>query len=464
MLKKRMGSSAQQHVLLFPFMAKGHTIPLLQFGRILLNRHVAVTVITTPANRPFVEESLAGTAASVVTIPFTSTAVPGVESTDKLPSMSLFYNFALSTVSMQPHFEQALEALPRVSFMVTDGFLWWTLQSANIFKIRRLAFTGMSSYCMSLCRVAAVEGIFSGPQPKGELVELTQFTWIRMCKDDVETEFRNREAETAAHEFNTKMMETTMNSYGVVENSFYELQPAFVDYLNSNSSYKTWCLGPFCLAAQQPKKIYRVPDTKPRWIRWLDEKLEQKCSVLYVSFGSQPEVSLEQLEELAVGLEESSVSFLWVITKKNWDLPEGFEERVKSKGMVVREWVDQREILMHESMKGFLSHCGWNSVLESVCAGVPILAWPLAADQHLNAKMVDEEIRVGLRVETSDGSLRGFVKREGLKKTVRELMEGEKRKEAMKKVGEWACMAIKAVEEGGSSWSSLEFLLQETSV
>ncbi|MED6134892.1 hypothetical protein PIB30_041143 [Stylosanthes scabra] len=203
---------------------------------------------------------------------------------------------------------------------------------------------------------------------------------------------------------------------------------------------------------------------KPRWIRWLDEKLEHKASVLYVSFGSQPDVSHEQLEEIAFGLEESSVSFLWVITKENWDLPEGFEERVKSKGIVVREWVDQKEILMHESVRGFLNHCGWNSVLESVCAGVPILVWPLAADHHLAAKLVVEEIRVGLRVETSDGSVRGFVRREGLKKTVMELMEGEKGKEAMKKVSELACMAKKAVEESGSSWSNLESLLQEMCV
>ncbi|MED6109682.1 hypothetical protein PIB30_035950 [Stylosanthes scabra] len=326
-----MGSSAQQHVLLFPFMAKGHTIPLLQFGRILLNRHVAITVVTTPANRPFVEESLASTAASVVTIPFTKSVVPGVESTDKLPSMSLFYNFALSTVSMQPHFEQALEALPRVSFMVTDGFLWWTLQSANKFKIRRLVYYGMSSYCLLLYRVAAVEGVLSGPQPEGELVELTQFTWIRMCKDDVEAEFRNGEVGNVAQEVNMKMVEATMNSYGVVENSFYELQPVFVAYLNSNYSYKKWCVGPFCLPAQRPNKIYSHPDTKPRWIQWLDEKLEQKNSVLYVSFGSQPEISHEQLEEIAFGLEESSVSFVWVITKKNWELPEGFEESEKQR-------------------------------------------------------------------------------------------------------------------------------------
>ncbi|MED6195431.1 hypothetical protein PIB30_037788 [Stylosanthes scabra] len=115
---------------------------------------------------------------------------------------------------------------------------------------------------------------------------------------------------------------------------------------------------------------------------------------------------------------------------------------------------------MHESVRGFVSQCGWNSVLESVCAGVPILVWPLASEQHLAAKLVVEEIRVGVRVETSDGSVREFVRREGLRKTIMELMEGEKGKEAMKKVSEWACMAKKAVKKGGSSWSNLEALLR----
>ncbi|MQK22673.1 hypothetical protein EI013_30365, partial [Escherichia coli] len=92
------------------------------------------------------------------------------------------------------------------------------------------------------------------------------------------------------------------------------------------------------------------------------------------------EMSHEQLEEIATGLEESMVNFLWVIRKDEWGLPDGFEEKVKSRGIVVREWVDQREILMHESVEGFLSHCGWNSVLESICAGVPILAWPMMAE------------------------------------------------------------------------------------
>lgn len=91
-----------------------------------------------------------------------------------------------------------------------------------------------------------------------------------------------------------------------------------------------------------------------------------------------------------------------------------FEKRVKEHGMVVRDWVDQWEILSHESVKGFLSHCGWNSALESICVGVPLLAWPMMAEQPLNAKLVVEELKIGVRIETKDGTVNGFVTREEL--------------------------------------------------
>ncbi|XP_024179281.1 UDP-glycosyltransferase 90A1 [Rosa chinensis] len=115
--------------------------------------------------------------------------------------------------------------------------------------------------------------------------------------------------------------------------------------------------------------------------------------------------------------------------------------------MVVSEWVDQTEILNHESVECFLSHCGWNSAMEAICAGMPFLAWPMMAEQPLNARMVVEEIEVGLRVETCDGSVSGFVKAEGLEKMVKKLMEGEVVRKKGKEVGE--------VEEGGSSWRTL---------
>ncbi|XP_020208497.1 UDP-glycosyltransferase 90A1 [Cajanus cajan] len=460
-----VSDGSPSHVLLFPFMSKGHTIPLLHLATTLLRRSISVTVVTTPANRPFIAGFLTGTAASVATLPFPAAAnIPsGVESTDKLPSMSLplFYEFATATSSMQPHFEHLLETLPRVSFMLTDFFLWWTVHSAKRFGIPRFAVSGMSCYSSSVSIEAIRSGILTGSQPDDELVALTRFPWIRLSKEDFDPEFRNFDPSTLGSVFHREVLSAVSGSHCVLVNSFYELEPTFVDYVNAASSPKSFCIGPLCLTEWAPK-VYSEARAKPRWVTWLDQKLEEKCSVLYVAFGSQAEVSREQVGEMGRGLEESKVSFLWVMRKEEWGVGGGFEERVKGRGMVVREWVDQREILMHESVGGFVSHCGWNSVLESVCAGVPIVAWPVMAEQYLNARMVEEEMKVGLRVERCDGSVRGFVKWEGLQKAVKEVMEGDKGKKAREKVRELAEMAKMATQQGGSSWSTLDSILSQT--
>jgi hypothetical protein len=149
-------SEAQaHHVVLFPFMSKGHTVPILHLAHLLLRRGHAVTIFTTAANRPFIAHSLAQTSASVVDLPFpqnvTDDIPAGIESTEKLPSMSLFHSFANGTKPMQPAFERALENLPRVSFIVSDWFLWWTLESASKLNIPRFVFHGMSYYSRAVC-------------------------------------------------------------------------------------------------------------------------------------------------------------------------------------------------------------------------------------------------------------------------------------------------------------------------
>lgn len=316
----------------------------------------------------------------------------------------------------------------------------------------------MSCYSVSLFTEATRSGILGGSQPDHELGRLTQFPWIRLCKEDFESHFRNPD-----EAYNMEIISSTYNSKGILVNSFYDLEPTFVDYMNTESFPKSWCVGPLCLTEWRPK-VYSDKVLKPTWVAWLDQKLQEKRRVLYVAFGSQAEISREQLEEIAIGLEELNVCFLWVLRKdeSEWGLPCGFEERVRGRGMVIREWVDQREILMHESVEGFVSHCGWNSVLESICAGVPIVGWPFMAEQFLNVRMVEEELKIGLRVETCNGSVRGFVKREGLKKTVIEVMEGEKGKNLREKVMQLSEMAKMATQEGGSSWSTLNSLLNET--
>lgn len=133
--------------------------------------------------------------------------------------------------------------------------------------------------------------------------------------------------------------------------------------------------------------------------KWLNKKEKRSC--ILVSFGSEFYLSKGDMEEIAHGLELSHVNFIWVVRfpgsgeqgerkkKKNVveeELPKGFLERVGERGMVVEEWVPQVQILKHRSTGGFLSHCGWSSVLESIKSGVPIIAAPMQLDQPLNAR------------------------------------------------------------------------------
>uniref|UniRef100_A0A803M8D8 Glycosyltransferase n=2 Tax=Chenopodium quinoa TaxID=63459 RepID=A0A803M8D8_CHEQI len=462
------------HIALFPFMSKGHTIPLLDLTKVIHNHRpkATFTIFTTPANEPFISASLSTLSPNTVTIislpfSFTNNDIPmGVESTDRLPSMSFFHSFALTTETIQPHFETALENIRKqgnpISFLISDGFLYWTQPSAALFNIRRLVCFGMNMYAYALSRSVLVNELFSGVESKDEEIQIPEFPLIKVRIDDFDSSFHEKfDTQEPKFDFNFKFLNSVMMSCGVIMNSFSELEQPFVEYMNSISNEpKSWCVGPFCLA-DKPTTL-ESPEM-PEWMKWLDKKWDEGKHVMYIAFGSQAEISNEQLKEILTGLEKSEACFLWALRIKpsQEEIMEGFEERIKERGLVVRGWVEQRDILEHKSVQGFLSHCGWNSAIESICAGVPILAWPMMADQHLNAKMVAEEIEVGVRVETIDGSPRGFVKWDGLSKMVRELMEGDMGKNVRKKVKELSEVARKSVEEGGSSWCNMELLLNE---
>ncbi|KAF8011448.1 hypothetical protein BT93_J1921 [Corymbia citriodora subsp. variegata] len=429
----------------------------------------AVTVFTTSSNLPFVSRHLAGTSASAVSLAFPGDVpglTSGIESTDALPSMSFFPAFANATVLMQPSLEAELQRLhPRPAFMLSDGFLWWTLESASKFGIPRLVFFGMGNYAMAVSWATFFENHLHGPTAEDEPFNVNAFPWIKLTKNDFERHHSQPLTEENPQlEFLMKVVVATQKSNGLVVNSFQELEPTFLDYWNRERGPKAWYVGPL-FPLEDP--VARDPPLQTTWAEWLDRKRAGGERVLYAAFGSQVEIPAAQLLEIALGLESSGVGFLWVVKRKESeiiaDVDSGFDYRVRGRGIVVREWVDQRAILVHESVQGFLSHSGWNSVLESLCTRVPILAWPMMAEQPLNARMVAEEMGVGLRVETADGTVRGFVRGDGLAKTVRELMEGERGEAARKKAKVAAEAARKAVEEGGSSWIAQETLMEEVS-
>ncbi|GLJ19519.1 hypothetical protein SUGI_0352410 [Cryptomeria japonica] len=169
-----------------------------------------------------------------------------------------------------------------------------------------------------------------------------------------------------------------------------ELEGKYVKYFGKVTGKPVVPLGPLL----SPHVSGRNADSDV--LTWLDK--QSPSSVVYVSFGSQCFLSREEIAEVALGLEASWQPFLWALDGDSFWVPEGFVERVGERGVVVRGWVPQREILAHPSIGGFMTHCGWNSVMEGMSNGSSFIASPMQFDQCHNTRLVVQELKAGVEV------------------------------------------------------------------
>jgi hypothetical protein len=188
---------------------------------------------------------------------------------------------------------------------------------------------------------------------------------------------------------------------------------------------------------------------------WLDA--QPLGSVVYVNFGSITVMTPAQLAEFAWGLARCGRPFLWVIrpdlvTGEDAVLPEELYAETKERGLFL-SWCPQRQVLSHPSVGLFLTHSGWNSTLESICAGVPMICWPFFAEQMTNCWYACTKWGIGLEIGTN-------VTREEVALLVREAMDGEKGKEMRENVMMWKEKAMAATEEGGSSSVNIQQLVE----
>lgn len=194
---------------------------------------------------------------------------------------------------------------------------------------------------------------------------------------------------------------------------------------------------------------------------WLDSRPE--CSVIYVCFGSRTVLTSRQMEVVTSALETSGAQFVMAVKSPDerhvgqdvGSIPEGFEERVKGRGLVIRGWSPQLAILGHGSMGSFLTHCGWNSVLESLVAGVVMVTWPMGADQYTNARLIVDEVGVGIR--GGEGVTENVPNVEELSGVIKRSLEKDCRERV--RARELKKVALEAVGEGGSSQVELDDLV-----
>ncbi|BBH07734.1 UDP-glucosyl transferase 73B3 [Prunus dulcis] len=208
-------------------------------------------------------------------------------------------------------------------------------------------------------------------------------------------------------DFFDKMGAVETETYGMIVNTFEELEPAYVQAYKKVKNDKLWCIGPASLCNKddldKAQRGNKVSIDELHCFKWLDSWA--LASVLYACFGSMCHLSSEQLIEIGLALEASNKPFIWVVRGcieiqelEKWIAESGFEERNRARSLVIHGWAPQTLILSHPAVGGFLTHCGWNSTLEGICAGVPLLTWPLHGDQFINEKLVEQILKISVRV------------------------------------------------------------------
>ncbi|KAF5952858.1 hypothetical protein HYC85_010802 [Camellia sinensis] len=458
------------HVALLPSPGMGHLIPLVEFAKQLVRHHPFSATFIIPTIGPL--SSAQTSVLKSLSEPISHLFLPPITFDDHHhldPVTQIALTMTRSLPSIRDVFESLIATTNLVAFVVdplgTDAF-----DVAKQFCI--------PSYLLSTSPAMTLSWCFLFPKIQDEMdqtacdkyIDLLEPVQIPGCVPVRVTDLMVHPARDGHSEIYKWILHHCRRfslADGIILNSFIDLEPGPIKALQGNEpgNPPVYPIGPI-VGAGSSSSLER-----PECLKWLDN--QPRGSVLFVSFGSGGTLSNDQLNELALGLEMSGQRFLWVVkipddrsanasylSVQNQDdaigfLPKGFMERTKERALFIFSWAPQVEVLSHSSTGGFVTHCGWNSILESVVNGVPLIAWPLFAEQKMNAVMLSEGLKVALRPNINQN---GIVGREEIAGTVKALMEGDEGKMLRNRMLELKEAALKALSKDGSSTKSLSEL------
>ncbi|KAK7292354.1 hypothetical protein RIF29_08132 [Crotalaria pallida] len=458
-------------IYFIPYLAFGHMIPLCDIARFFSSRGNHVTIITTPANaqilNPFISNHF-----QVHNIQFPSQEVDLPDGVENLSNVTDFTHSAKiyqAATLLKGPMEQFVEQNPP-DCIVADFIYAWMDDLASKLHIPRLAFNGFSLFA-----VCAFDSLYANPS-------------IDAPDDYAIQGFPHRITLKATPPkdilgFLEQLRKTELKSHGLIVNNFAELDgEEYIKHYEKTTGHKAWHLGPASLIhtteKEKAERGQKSVVSMHKCLSWLDSK--QPNSVLYICFGSLCHFPDNQLLEIACGVEASGHQFIWVVPEKKgkedesdeekekW-LPKGFEERNKMKGMIIRGWAPQVLILGEPAIGAFLTHCGWNSTVEAVSAGVPMITWPVHGEQFFNEKLITQVRKIGVEVGAREWKRFGFTKMDNLvgrdliEKAVRRLMDAgsEEAEEIRRCAQKFGQKARQAVQQGGSSHNNLTALIDD---
>ncbi|KAE9465493.1 hypothetical protein C3L33_02598, partial [Rhododendron williamsianum] len=480
-----MAAQTQQlHFILFPLMAQGHMIPVIDIARLLAQRGVTVTIVTTPHNANRFRAIVTRAIESGLSIRFLELRFPceeaglpeGCENLDLLPSMDWASKFFVATSMLQQPLEEELgEMEPKPSCIISDMGFPWTSELASKFHIPRIVFHGTCCFSLLCSHNLKLYNVLDNLKSESEPFVVPGLPDpIELTKAQLPG--FNTPSSSPLKSVSDQIREAEKAAYGVVVNTFEELETEYVKEFRKAKGGKVWCIGPVSLCnkevSDKAERGKKPSIEGTHCLDWLD--LQDPGSVVYVCLGSLSRLTASQMIDIGLGLEESNRPFIWVVKEtsdelEKWISEEGFGERTKDRGLLIRGWAPQVLILSHPAIGLFFTHCGWNSTLEGVCAGVPMMTWPMFAEQFCNEKLVVQVLRIGVSVGVGvpmrwgeENKVGVLVKKDVVKEGIDDLLdggeEGEVRRERARKLGD---MARRAIEEGGSSHLNMTLLIQD---
>ncbi|KAL6843638.1 hypothetical protein ACP4OV_026700 [Aristida adscensionis] len=467
-------TTAPLHLVFVPFLARSHFAPLAAKAAAAAQEGGATTTATIVTTRHFA--ALAPRSVPVQVAPFR--APGGHEDFSLLPegdaaAAAAQAFFAAAEAALAPALAEVLRQHGASAVaVVSDAVLHWAPRVARGCGAPHVTFHTIGAFAAAAMVALHLHRPAAAPLPEPFGLPGGFPHPVRLCRAQVNEGallhlplFRAAEAQ----------------SHAVAFNSFAALEADFAEYYRRQHGGcpRVFLVGPTRAAAVSPRGDDGAGAERDPILQWLDGR--PAGTVVYVCFGSTCGLGASQLRELAAGLRASGCPFLWVIPSQTAAAGDGGgggtepEERASSHGMVVAgRWAPQAKILAHRAVGGFVTHCGWNSALEAVSAGVPVATWPLRAEQFLNEAFLVEVLGVGMRVReaaaaaTARGAdLDAVVPAEAVAGAVGRLMgygdgDHEGTAEARRaRARELGAAARAAVAEGGSSRSEWARLVDE---
>ncbi|KAB2011305.1 hypothetical protein ERO13_D09G009100v2 [Gossypium hirsutum] len=437
------------HILVIPYPAQGHVIPLMDLSSCLLKHGFKITFVTLEFNHQNAMDILAlrgeemGNRVHLVSVP------DGLGSSEERNQPGKISEAILQT--MPRKVEELIEEINgserKINCVIADQSLGWALEIAKKHGIKRAAFCPAAAALLVLgfsIPKLIDDGVIDqdGTPLKREMIKLSPNMPPMNTMNFVWACIGNINAQKNIFKLMVRNNESIKLTDWLLCNSTYELEPAAFTMAPNIKP-----IGPLLAPKSKP--------TDSNCLTWLNQQAPQ--SVIYVAFGSFTTFNTTQFQELALGLELTGRPFLWVVRSdipngRNSAYPEGFQERIGSRGQMV-DWVHQKKVLSHPSIACFISHCGWNSTMEGLSNGVPFLCWPYFADQFFNQSYICEYWGVGLGFER-DG--RGTITRNEIRNKVEQLVGNEKYKAKSMALKETVMNSI--AETGGSNNNLKDFV------